>query len=227
MKKYGLFFVLIFLTAPVYAGAQTTTQRSVSPKLKVFVTESDAIKRKPAPTKSAKKTQNAPQNGYVRPTGKERFNRYVKSIVGPTALARTVVGAGYGTWRNSPEEWGDKWEGFGRRVASGLGKNAIKQTTIYALDESFKLDSRFYRSQKKDFGSRLTNALISPVTARDRSGKRVFGFPRVAGTYTANIIAYETWYPNGYNFKDGLKSGTISLGFNAAFNVFKEFVWKK
>lgn len=217
MKISGIFFILIFLTTSLYANAQTTAQRSVLPNPKAFVAKSGKIKQNRAPL----------QTTYKRPTGKQRFDRYVKSIFGPTALARTVVRAGYSTWRNSPVEWGDKWEGFGRRVASGLGKNAIKQTTIYALDETFKLDSRFYRSRKKDFGSRLANALLSPVTARTASGKRVFGFPRLAGTYASSIIAYETWYPRRYNYKDGLKSATISLGFNAAFNVFKEFVWKK
>lgn len=185
----------------------------------------------PAVSSSANKTETTGQtqtNGtYVRPDANQRFKRYIKSMVGPTSLARNVVGAGYSTWRNSPEEWGDNWEGFGRRVASGAGKNAIKQTTIYALDESFKLDSRFYRSNKKDFGSRLGNALISPVTARRPNGKRTIGVPRLVGTFGAGVIAYETWYPKRYDYKDGLRSGAISLGFNAAFNIFKEFVWKK
>jgi hypothetical protein len=66
-------------------------------------------------------------------------------MFGLTSLGRTVVSSGYNTWRNNPEEWGTQWEGFGRRVASGVGRNVIKQTTIYALDESFKLDSRFYQ----------------------------------------------------------------------------------
>jgi hypothetical protein len=231
MKNSTLFFVLIFLLAAFRADAQTINPRSLTPNPKVFVTESAALKPKPAPSRSAETNRTTKarqqQTNYVRPTSKERLKRYVNSMFGPVSIARTVAGAGYSTWRNSPEEWGDKWEGFGRRVASGFGKNAIKQTTIYALDESFKLDSRFYRSRKKDFGSRLTNALISPVTARNESGRRVFGFPRVVGTYGASIIAYEAWYPRRYDFKDGLKSGTISLGFNAAFNVFKEFVWKK
>ena len=107
-----------------------------------------------------------------------------------------------------------------------MGKKMIKQTTIYGLDEAFKIDSRFYRSEKKDIGSRITNALISPVTARRPDGKRVFGVSRVAGTYASSIIAAETWYPDRYSWKTGVRSGTISLGFNAAFNLFKEFVWK-
>ena len=42
----------------------------------------------------------------------------------------------------------------------------------------------------------------------------------------ASIIAAETWYPKRYDFKDGLKSGTFSLGMNAAFNLVKE-IFKK
>ncbi len=71
------------------------------------------------------------------------------------------------------------------------------------------------------------NALLSPVTARDKNGKRVVGIPRIVGTYTGSIIAAETWYPARYDYKDGLKSGTYSLGMNAVFDLIKEFVWKK
>ena len=167
------------------------------------------------------------QNGYTRPDAKTRRKRFVNSTVGPLAIGRMVFNAGLSTWSNSPEEWERTWEGYGRRVASNAGKNAIRQTTTFGLDEAFKLDSHFYRSKDRSFGSRVKNAFISPVTARDKNGKRVVGFPRLAGTYTSNIIAYETWYPDRYDWKDGVKSGTISLGFNAAFNLFKEFIWKK
>lgn len=164
---------------------------------------------------------------YVRPSSKTRFKRYVNDAVGPFALAGQIAGAGFSTWINSPQEWGEKWEGFGRRVASNVGTNIIRQTAIYGLDEAFKLDSHFYRSEKRDIGSRLRNALISPVTARNRNGKRIIGLPRIAGTYGAAIIAVEAWYPGRYDYREGLKNGTISLGVNAAFNLFKEFIFKK
>jgi hypothetical protein len=99
---------------------------------------------------------------------------------------------------------------------------------MYGLGEAFKLDSRYYRSPKgSGTAAKIKNALISPVTARDKNGHRVVGFPRLVGTYTASIVAAETWYPARYDWKDGMKSGTISLGFNAAFNLVKEFLWKK
>jgi len=169
----------------------------------------------------------SPPAGYVRPDSKTRFDRYVKSTIGPVTLARQVATAGISTWRNSPEEWGPHSEGFGRRVASNFGKNVIKQTAIYGLDEALKLDSHYYRSKKKDAGSKIRNALLSPVTARNARGKRVVGLPRIVGTYTSSIVASETWYPSRYDWKDGVKNGSISLGINAAFNLFKEFVWKK
>jgi hypothetical protein len=165
-------------------------------------------------------------NTYKRPDSKTRFKRYVKSVVGPVALAKNVVFAGYATWRNSPEEWGDNWEGFGRRFASGVGKSAIKGTTMYAMDEAFKLDSAFYRSKKTTVGGRLGDALVSAFTARKPDGRKVLGVPRIAGTYASSVIAAEAWYPKRFDYKDGLKSGTISLGLNAVFNVFKEFVRK-
>jgi hypothetical protein len=181
------------------------------------------------PTRALKDlVKNDPQtNGYVRPNAATRRKRYINSMIGPWALGRTIATAGISTWRNSPEEWGDKWEGFGRRVASNFGRNLIKQTTKFGMDEALKTDSHFYRSKNKSVSARIGNALISPVTARDRNGKRVIGIANLTGTYASSIISREVWYPDRYDWKDGVKSGTISLGFNAAFNLLKEFVLKK
>lgn len=195
----------------------------------------NTVKDKPTETvlnteriaKSQTENQTQTANGYQRPTAKKRFTRYVNNMFGPYALASNAVGAGFGTAFNEPEEWGGTWKGFGRRFASNTGKSVIRNTTVYALDEAFKLDSHFYRSEKRDTKSKIKNALISPFTARNRNGKRVAGFPRIAGTYAASITATETWYPARFDYKDGLRDGTISFGITAAVNLFKEFVWKK
>jgi len=167
------------------------------------------------------------RNEHTRPEPKKRFRNYLNGMFGPMALAQRAAQSGVGTWRNSPEEWGGSWEGFGRRFASGTGKSLIKNSAMYGLDEVLKVDSRFYRSEKRDAGSRIRNALISPFQARRPDGSRTVGVPRLVGTYTSNIVAAETWYPARYNWKDGVKSGTISLGFTMGFNLIKEFIWKK
>ena len=173
-------------------------------------------------------TPSSPVNpiGYQRPDSKTRFKRYVKGMFGPTALAKRVVSSGWSTWRNSPEEWGPTWGGFGRRFVSGTGKSIIKSTTMYGLEEAFKLDSHYYKSTNRSASAKIKNALISPFVARNKNGVRVFGYPRIIGTYTGSIIAAEAWYPDRYNWKHGVRSGTISLGMSAAFNLVKEFIKK-
>jgi hypothetical protein len=221
MKPYLLTALLVFSASLALAQApipaptpQTVRSSSGGPNLPP--SKADVSLLKPSP-----------ENGYARPDAPTRRKRFINSTLGPLTLGRTVATAGISTWTNSPEEWGTKWEGFGRRVASNFSRNAIKQTTKFGLDEAFKLDSYFYRSKSKRTSARIRNALISPVTARDRNGKRVFGLPNLAGAYTSSIIAYEGWYPDRYDWKDGMRTGTISLGMNAAFNLFKEFVWQK
>jgi hypothetical protein len=164
---------------------------------------------------------------YLRPDARQRRARYIKRMVGPMAVGRTILTAGFSTARNSPREWGGQWEGFGKRVASSFGKRVIKHSVMYGFEEALELDSRFIRSRDRGFGSRVSNALISPFTARTQSGKRVFGLPRVIGTYSSHVIAAEIWYPGRYSYKDGLRSGTFSLGVTAVFNLIKEFARKK
>jgi hypothetical protein len=179
-----------------------------------------------APPASPAPTPEPTATPFKRLDADKRFKRYVKSMFGPFSLARAVGAAGLSTATNSPEEWGPHWEGFGKRFASNMGRSIMKNTMIYGLDEAFKYDSYYHRSQKRDTGSRVWNAVISPVTARTATGKRVFGIPRVFSTYASSVIVSETWYP-GRTWKDGLRNGTFTLGINAGYNLIKEFIWKK
>lgn len=166
------------------------------------------------------------QTNYVRPDSNTRFKRYLNSMFGPEALFKAVANAGISTARDTPREWGPHWDGFGKRVASNLGTGIISSSVRHGLDETFKLDSHFYRSQKRDTKSRVKNALSSPFLTRTAEGKRVFGFPRIVGTYTGHIVAAEVWFPKRYNVGNGLKGGTISLGMSAVYNLVREFIKK-
>lgn len=199
----------------------------VSVFLIVLLMALGAYAQSPQATPSPSPAAVANANVYVRPTKKERAKRYANSVVGPFALGRYALNAGIASWRKSPAEWGDNWSGFGRRYASAFGKSAISNTAMYALDETLKVDSYFYRSKDRRAGARFKNAVISPFTARTASGRRVIGIPRIVGTLASNTIAYEGWYPRRYDYKDGLRSSAISFGFNAGFNLIKEFIWKK
>ena len=164
-----------------------------------------------------------PVKTYEFPTHRERFDRYVKDTVGPFRLARTAVSAGLNQWRDTPEEWGQGMKGYGRRYASSFGRNVVQQTVTYGLDEAFGLDSDFRRSNSEGFGARVKHALLETVTSRTKSGKRVLSAPRLAGVYTGGVVAAETWYPERYSYKDGLRMGTNSLITGFGINLVREF----
>ena len=160
---------------------------------------------------------------YVRPNKDERFKKYLSRTFGGYALIGDVASAGFAQIVDTPEEWENNSKGFGRRLASTVGKSIIKETVTYGLDEAFKLDSNYYKSSNKSFKARLKNAFLSTVTARKPDGKRVIGFPRIAGAFTGAIIANQFWYPSNYDYKDGLSSGAISLGTSIGVNFLREF----
>jgi hypothetical protein len=162
---------------------------------------------------------------YVFPTHKERFNRYVKSTVGPFRLAWTAASAGIAQWQDHPEEWEQGMKGYGKRYASSFGQNAIQQTVTYGLDEAFRLDTGFQKSKNDGFAARAKDALIQNITSRTKSGKRIISAPRLAGVYSGAIIARETWYPDRYSYKDGLRNGTTNLLTGFGINLVREFVF--
>ena len=149
----------------------------------------------------------------------------MKSTIGPVRLGWSAADAGIGQWKNSPEEWGQGAQGFGKRYASSLGSNAIHQTVTYALDEALGLDTGFQKSNRTGFFPRFKDALVQNVTSRTRTGKRVISVPRFAGVYSGAIISRETWYPDRYSYKDGLRSGTTSLLEGFGLNLVREFVF--
>lgn len=168
--------------------------------------------------------QSPNHSAYVFPTKRERFNRYVGSVVGPFSLLSTGISAGINQWRDRPVEWEQGASGYGKRFASDFGRTAIQQTITYGLDTAMGLDTGFKRSNRKGFFPRMTDALAENITSRTRTGKRVISFPRISGIYASRIISAETWYPARYGFKDGLRSGTSFLLAGFGINLIREFI---
>jgi hypothetical protein len=164
---------------------------------------------------------------YEFPSEKERFKRYIGNMIGPWRLARTGAAAGLAQWRDAPEEWGQGMKGYGKRFASGLGQNAIHQTVSYGLDEAMGLDTGFVKSKREGFMPRFKDALIQNVTSRKRNGDQVVSVPRFAGIYTGAIVARETWFPERYSYKDGIRNGTTTLLTGFGMNLIREFVIRR
>jgi len=215
LSKYTIGILVLSAIISCSVRAQQPAAEPVGAKAKETSAKTDdpgAVKPDPDPYKT-----------YVFPTHGERFDRFVKDTVGPMRLTRTAVAAGLNQWRDTPEEWGQGMKGYGRRYASSFGRNLVQQSVTYGLDEAFGLDTEFHRSSREGFGARVKHAFLETITSRTKSGKRVVSAPRLAGVYTGAIVATETWYPERYSYKDGLRMGTSTLITSFGINLVREF----
>lgn len=230
-QTIALLLLMVACVFPIYAQDVATSQASVPhARLETVSEEStrtnadSAAEVKSSPPVDSNQTKQTASKPFVFPTRRERFNRYVKSTVGPFSLARSAVSAGIDQWRDNPDEWQQGASGYGKRYASSFGQNAIQQTVTYGLDSAFGLDTGFQKSQRKGFFPRMTDALVENLVSRTRTGKRVIAVPRFAGAYASGLISHAAWYPERYSYKDGLRSGTRSLVSGFALNLVREFV---
>ena len=203
MKSIGVLVITLLMTVAAYA------QDVQKPEVDGAVT----------------KITQTTNSDYEFPSADERFKRYLKNTIGPMRLVRTGFSAGLGQWQDDPEEWGQGMKGYGKRFASGMGQNGIQQTVTYGLDEAFGIHTGFEKSKREGFFPRMKDALLENVTSRTKTGKRVVSVPRFAGVYTGAIVATETWYPERYSYKDGLRHGTTTLLTGFGINLIREFVF--
>src|ERR1700726_3920598 len=103
---------------------------------------------------------------YRRPTEKTKIENYLFDAYGPYPALGAAVAAGINQADNTPPEWKQGAEGYGKRVASNFGIAGVSITTRYALSEAFKEDSMYYRCECTGIFPRLGHAVISTFTAR-------------------------------------------------------------
>jgi hypothetical protein len=166
------------------------------------------------------------QLSYVRPTAKIEFRNYLFDAFGPYPIVGAAVAAGINQADNTPPEWKQGAEGYGKRVVSDFGIAAVTTTTRYTLAKAFGEDTLYYRCECKGVFPRLKHAVISTFTARRGSdGHRVFSFPALVAPYAGTMTAVYAWYPGRYNASDGFRMGTYSLLGYAGGNVALEFLY--
>jgi hypothetical protein len=163
---------------------------------------------------------------YIRPTEKTRLRNYVFDAFGPYPIVGATLAAGINQADNTPPEWKQGFEGYGKRVGSDFGIAAVTTTTRYALAQAFREDTLYYRCECKGVFPRLNHAVISTFTGRrGEDGHRAFSFSALVAPYAGTVTAVYGWYPGRYNAKDAFRMGNYSLLGYAAGNVALEFLY--
>ena len=118
-------------------------------------------------------------------TEAKRFHLYLVSVGGPVPIIGEAAGAAISQWENSPKEWGQGWDAYGKRFGSNLAYNGIRQTITYGTSIIFREDNRYFASRRHGFWARTGYAVLSSVTARHPDGRTWLSLSRVSPAYSA------------------------------------------
>ncbi len=163
---------------------------------------------------------------YVRPIERTKVSNHAFDAFGPYPIAGVAFAAGINQWTNSPPEWGQGAEGFGKRFGSDFGIAAIGTTTRYGLAEAFREDTLYYRCECSGPFPRLRHAVISTFTGRrGEDGHRVFSISALAAPYAGSMIAVHLWYPDWFDTNDAFRMGNYSLLGYIGGNIALEFFY--
>ena len=181
-----------------------------------FVTPCPALCQTAAPTATS----------YRPPTQSERFHHYLKGTFSVESLLRSAAGSGLLQATNTPSEWGQGAEGYGRRVGSSYAQHIMRQTILYGASDLLHEDTRYVRSGEQTAGGRVRYALESTFLARKDDGSRRISFSRIGSVVAVAFISRE-WQPHSTNGAQNAFSNIgITFGSEAGFNVAREFLPK-
>ena len=170
---------------------------------------------------------SAPQTDASFPTFKRRLLDYAGRIAGPAADIGIAAKASAAQAVNHPAGWGQDSGAFGKRLGWWWMANGISETARFAASESFRLDATYHRSAASGTGPRIRHALKESFVARTRSGRTILSVPSLAAPYVGAMYGTYAWYPACPDWKQAVKTGSITLAFQPAVSLLREFVFKR
>jgi hypothetical protein len=157
-------------------------------------------------------------------TKKERDDLYLRSLINPWGFAKASMSAGIDQWHDKPQEWGQGWAPYGKRVANIEGQYLVQKTVTYLISSPLHEDNRYFGSGKHGFWPRTKYAVANSVLARRDNGRQYVSFSQLGGV-AAGAFAARLWLPPGQsNAGDAAVSFGITMGSNTALSVVKEFL---
>ncbi|HEY1494978.1 MAG TPA: hypothetical protein VGF49_10570 [Candidatus Solibacter sp.] len=157
-------------------------------------------------------------------TAGQRWHDYWMQTAGPGAVLSEAVSAGFGQWKNSPPEWGQGGNGYGKRFSNNLAYNAVRNTLEHGTAALVHEDIRYFASGKQTVARRFVYALASPVTARRRSGARSISISGITGIVGVSLIS-RAWSPPSWQGGGNVAvSAALTYAGTAGVNLAREFV---
>ena len=160
---------------------------------------------------------------FVSVTTVEKAKIFTHRVIGLESLGKSLVTAGIAQWGDIPHEWGQGMEGYGKRYGNKIAtrgcENGIGMLGAYLLKE----DPRYFRSGQEGVWRRTRHAITHTFRTRKDNGTWTWAEWRLAGNFGAQFIS-NAWRPPSQNSPSkAFARGVISIGYDTASNIFKEF----
>jgi hypothetical protein len=146
-------------------------------------------------TPNAKPSALAPT--YEPISAEQRAAWVLKGTFGPANLGAGVLTSAWGTWHNSPKEWGPHWDGFGKRYGVRLIDGVSGGTIEAGLGAIWGEDPRYYRKPGRPLRERLNHVVASVFIDRDRFGDPMPAYARFIAI-PANDFLSAQWRPESH-----------------------------
>jgi hypothetical protein len=160
---------------------------------------------------------------YAPLSVREKARVFGHRVVAPTSLAKSAFTSGIDQWRDSPPEWGQGMAGYGRRYGSKTGTRAAENGIGFLTAAALHQDPRYFRSVETGVWRRTRYALERTVVTRSDNGRETIAIWNITAHYGAQFVS-NIWRPDRVTpVPDTLARGSISMGYAAASNLFKEF----
>lgn len=156
-------------------------------------------------------------------TAAERVDWIVGGTVGPKSLGVGVIAAGWDTAWNLPKEWGQTWEGAGRRYLQREADVAISNSIEGGLGAIWGERADYIRSGEGGIKPRLGYALKTVFLAHRADGHLAPAWGRYAGNSINNVIENAWLPPSATTWRATTWRSAAGFGSRAIGNVWEEF----
>jgi hypothetical protein len=147
---------------------------------------------------------------------------FVAELADPVS-AGVAVGMGvYDHLRDAPEEWGGGGGALVQRIASRAGGHVLGTSVRHGLAAALGRSTGYEPCGCAGTGARVEHVFLETFTDRDRTGRRVFSEPYLAGTLAASLLP-ALWHPD-VSLRDGLAGSGLSVVFTLASRIVLELV---
>jgi hypothetical protein len=156
-------------------------------------------------------------------SGGERFQHFLKSTYGLESSLFIFSAAGIAQANDTVPEWGQGMEGFGKRLASGYGRRAVRQSIQLSLGAMLHEDPRYLSSNQSGIWKRTLYATCRAFVAQKNNGGIRPGYTQFIGAFSSAYISRQ-WHPESdHTLEDYLSAGAVAIGFDVVRNVYREY----